>query len=225
MSGILTIFEFCKIKIILRSHKAMSGPSTSTAGMRKKTAEKRTPKHSKKDDPFSASLSLSKMMGGAAAEKQLNLEERSRSGVRALINEVGLRSTPAGVDMLAAYARQLTKDMLIRAHKAAEHSDRSQVEIEDVNLAFEALRPTVVSRVERGDIAKHINHQELPKLRDSALHLPVDRVCMLQPEFVTSVEKPKEVEGVPAKIPKLMKSSVATNQMSNILKKTDDVYD
>lgn len=62
-------------------------------------------------------------------------------------------------------------------------------------------------------------------MRDSALHLPVDRVCMLQPEYVITVEKTKDVEGVPAKISRVMKSSVETNQISSILKKGDDAYD
>lgn len=56
------------------------------------------------------------------------------------MNDAGIQSTSAGVDMLAVYARHLTKELLLRAHKAAEHSERNQIEIEDINLAFEALR-------------------------------------------------------------------------------------
>ncbi|KAE9554863.1 hypothetical protein FO519_001891 [Halicephalobus sp. NKZ332] len=206
-------------------------PSSSVSSIRKKTTEKRTTKTSKKDDSFAstaASISLSKMMGGGTGlEKQLTLEERSRDGIRAMLLETGVRSNEAGIDMLAVYARQLTKEALTRAHNYADHAERNQIEVEDVTLAFNGLTPKPVSRVERGDNAKVINTQELPKLRDSALHLPVDRCCIIQPEYEVIMEKPqeREPEPVPSKIQRTMKSAVGNSQMANILRGIDDVYD
>ena len=56
-----------------------------------------------------------------------------------MLLETGIRSNEAGVDMLAAYARQLTKEALLRAHNYAEHADRNQIEVEDITLGFNSL--------------------------------------------------------------------------------------
>lgn len=85
--------------------------------------------------------------------------------------------------------------------------------------------PKTISRAERGEMGKLINAQELPKIRNSALHLPVDRCCIIQPEYSAIIEKPREEEAVPSKIPKPSKSAVDVSHVTSILKNPNESYD
>lgn len=56
-----------------------------------------------------------------------------------MLHKTNERTTDDAVDILASYVRQLTREALVRAHKAAEHADRNQIEVEDVNLIINSL--------------------------------------------------------------------------------------
>lgn len=83
--------------------------------------------------------------------------------------------------------------------------------------------------MERAEMGKGINSQELPKLRGSGLHLPVDRYCITQPTFQTAVafKIQENIESQTSQISSSQqKQGLASSQVASLLKsQPDDAYD
>uniref|UniRef100_A0A914XY00 Transcription initiation factor TFIID subunit 12 n=1 Tax=Panagrolaimus superbus TaxID=310955 RepID=A0A914XY00_9BILA len=215
----------------------MSGPSTSassssTAKRAKSAAEKKS-KGGKKSDseilPGPSSSMMSRMISsGNTDDKIFTLEERTALGVRHLLNEMNIKADESSMEMLGELTRTLCSNVLSEARTVAIHADRTDVQPDDINYAAKKYNIKQQSRMERAELAKVINSQELPKLRGSGLHLPVDRYCITQPTFQTAVAFKMQDNTEPqsqAVSTSQQKQGMGSTQVTSMLKSQEDAYD
>uniref|UniRef100_A0AC35GPN5 Uncharacterized protein n=1 Tax=Panagrolaimus sp. PS1159 TaxID=55785 RepID=A0AC35GPN5_9BILA len=215
----------------------MSGPSTSAASSstakRSKISSEKKSKGGRKSDseiqPGSSSSTISRMIStGNTDDKTFTLEERTALGVRYLLNEMNIKADESSMEMLGELARTLCSNVLSEARTVAIHADRTDVQPDDINYASKKYNIKQQSRMERSELAKVINSQELPKLRGSGLHLPVDRYCITQPTFQTSVafKMQDNIEPPPQTLSTTQqKQSMGSSQVTSMLKPQEDAYD
>uniref|UniRef100_A0AC34FWA0 Uncharacterized protein n=1 Tax=Panagrolaimus sp. ES5 TaxID=591445 RepID=A0AC34FWA0_9BILA len=216
----------------------MSGPSTSasssSAAKRTKSAAEKRSKGGKKSDseivsgPSSSSMMSRMISSSNTDDKNFTLEERTALGVRYLLNEMNIKADESSMEMLGELARTLCTNVLSEARTVAIHADRTDVQPDDINYAAKKYNIKQQSRMERSELAKIINSQELPKLRGSGLHLPVDRYCITQPTFQTAVafKMQDNTEAQPQSVStSQQKQGMGSSQVTSMLKSQDDAYD